>query len=212
MEKPSCQYCLYCRICRHNQQIVRETAKDAIYKDGRIRNCPCVAISADMEKRPRKAASIQDPFNSLLAADEEGSRGSHDFRRHGLQILFPHEPKWDPVPEFRVQAGEPGLDHSGIFSFGEHPDELEGKPQTLFSIAVKLTSVYPPIDGAHIPDTADVGGELAADKADELLDDLRDGEAKRFPMGCEIRSRRGNGCHGSSGKTEYTSISHVKLV
>jgi len=148
-------------------------------------------------KAAPKADSIQYPFNSLLTADEEGSRGSHDLRRHGLQILFPHEPKWDPVPEFRVQAGEPGLDHSGIFSFGEHPDELEGKPQTLFGITVEFASVHPPIDGAHVPDAADVGGEFSADEADELLDDLRDGEAQRFTMRCEIRAGCGNGGHWS---------------
>jgi hypothetical protein len=107
-------------------------------------------------KAAPKAASIQDPSNSLLTADEEGSRGSHDFRRHGLQIVLSHEPKWDAVAEFRVQAGQPGLDYCRIFSFGEHPDQLEGESQTLFGIAVKLTSVHPPIDGAHVPDTADV--------------------------------------------------------
>ena len=34
----------------------------------------------------------------------------------------------DTVAEFRVQAGQPGLDYGGIFSFGEHPDQLERKP------------------------------------------------------------------------------------
>ena len=140
------------------------------------------------------AASIQDSFNSLLTFNEESSRGSHDLRRDGLEIVFPHEPKWDAVAEFRVQPGQPGLDHSGIFSFGEHPDQLEGKPQTLFGITVKLASVHPPIDGAHVPDTADVGGELAADEADKLLDDLRDGEAERFTMRRKIGARCGNGC------------------
>ena len=51
------------------------------------------------------AASIQDSLNWLLTADEKGSRGSHDLRRNGLQIVFPHEPKWNAVTEFRVQAG-----------------------------------------------------------------------------------------------------------
>jgi hypothetical protein len=87
------------------------------------------------------------------------------------------------------------LDYSRIFSFGEHPDQLEGKPQTLLGITVKLASVHPPIDGAHVPDTTYLGGELAADEADELLDNLRDGEAKRFTMRRKIRARRGNGCH-----------------
>ena len=82
----------------------------------------------------------------------------------------------------------------GSSLFGEHPDQLEGEPQTLFGITVKLASVHPTIDGAHVPDTPDVGGELAADEADELLDDLRDGEAKRFTMRCKIRTRCGNGC------------------
>jgi hypothetical protein len=62
------------------------------------------------EKAAPEAASIQDPFNSLLTADEESSRSSHDLWRHALQIVFPHEPKWDAVTEFRVQASEPGLD------------------------------------------------------------------------------------------------------
>jgi hypothetical protein len=26
------------------------------------------------------------------------------------------------------------LDYSGLFSFGEHPDQLKGEPQTLFGI------------------------------------------------------------------------------
>ena len=128
-----------------------------------------------------------------LSADKESSRRPHDLRRHDLQIVFPHQPKRDPVPEFRVQAGEPGLNHSRIFSFGERPDQLEGEPQTLFCITVKLASVHPPIDGAHVPDTADIGGELTAHEADELLDDLRDGEAKRFTMRCKIRARCGDG-------------------
>src|SRR5579872_1749805 len=145
-------------------------------------------------KATQQAASIRDSFNSLLTADEESSRSSHDLRRHGLQIVFPHEPKWDAVAEFRVQASQPGLDYGGIFLFGEHPDQLEGEPQTLFGITVKLTSVHPPIDGAHIPDTSDIGGELAANEADELLDDLRDGEAERFTMRRKIRTRCGNGC------------------
>jgi hypothetical protein len=72
---------------------------------------------------------------------------------------------------------------------------LEGEPQTLFSVTVKLASVHPPIDGAHVPDTADVGGELTADDAKELLDNLWDREAERFTMRCEIRARCGNGCH-----------------
>lgn len=53
-------------------------------------------------KAAPKAASIQYPFNSLLTADEEGSRGSHDLRCHCLQITFPHEPKRDAVTEFGV--------------------------------------------------------------------------------------------------------------
>jgi hypothetical protein len=67
------------------------------------------------------------------------------------------------------------LDHSGILSFGEHPDQLEGKPQTLFSIAVKLASVHPPIDGAHVPDTADVGSQLAPNDANKLIHNIVDG-------------------------------------
>jgi len=126
-------------------------------------------------KAAPKAASIQDSLNLLLSANAESSRRSHDLRRHGLQIVFPHEPKWDAVTELRVQAGELGLDHSGTFSFGEHSDQLEGEPQTLFGITVKLASVRPPIDGAHVPDAADVGSKFAADEADELLDDFRDG-------------------------------------
>src|SRR5579862_9248655 len=54
----------------------------------------------------------------LLTANQESSRGSHDLRRHFLQIVFPHEPQRYPVTEFRVQAGQPRLDYSGIFSFG----------------------------------------------------------------------------------------------
>jgi hypothetical protein len=87
------------------------------------------------------------PQISLLTASEESPRGTHDLRRYGLQIIFPQEPKWDPVTEFRVPARQPGLDHNGIFSFGEHPDQLEGKPQTLFGITVKLASVHPPVHG-----------------------------------------------------------------
>ena len=79
--------------------------------------------------------------------------------------------------------------------FGERADQLEGEPQTLFGITVKLASVHPPIDGAHVPDAAYLGGELAADKADELLDDLRYGEAKRFTMCSKIGTRCGNSCH-----------------
>jgi hypothetical protein len=94
----------------------------------------------------------------------------------------------------RVQAGEPGLDYGGIFSFGQHPDQLERKPQTLFGITIELASVHPAIDGAHVPNTADVGGQLASNEADELLDDLRDREAKRFTVRCKIRPRCGNGC------------------
>ena len=56
-------------------------------------------------KAAPKADSIQDQFNLLLTADEEGSRSSHDLRRHGLQIVFPHEPQRDAVTEFRVQIG-----------------------------------------------------------------------------------------------------------
>jgi hypothetical protein len=48
------------------------------------------------------AASIRDSFNSLLTANKESSRRSHDLRRHGLQIVFPHQPKWDAVTEFRI--------------------------------------------------------------------------------------------------------------
>jgi hypothetical protein len=57
------------------------------------------------------------------------------------------------------------LDNGGIFSFGEHPYQLEGEPQALFGITVELTSVHPPIEGAHVPDTADVSGQLAPDAA-----------------------------------------------
>jgi hypothetical protein len=81
------------------------------------------------------------------------------------------------------------LDSGGIFSFGEHPDQLEGKPQALFGIPVKLASVHPAIDRSDVLDTADVGGEFAADEADELLDDLRDREAKRFTMRDNVRAR-----------------------
>ncbi|MGB6688257.1 MAG: hypothetical protein WBE76_10480 [Terracidiphilus sp.] len=70
------------------------------------------------------------------------------------------------------------MDYRRIFLFGQHPNQLERKPQTLFGIPVKLTSVHPPIDGTHVPDSADVGGELPADEADELLDDLRDREGR----------------------------------
>jgi hypothetical protein len=43
-------------------------------------------------------------MNLLLTANEESSRGSHDLRRHFLQIVFPHEPKRYAVTELRVQA------------------------------------------------------------------------------------------------------------
>jgi hypothetical protein len=65
----------------------------------------------------------------------------------------------------------------------------------MFGISVKLTSVHPAIDSTHIVDATDVGGELAADQADKLLDDLRNGEAECLPMRCEIRAGCGNGCH-----------------
>lgn len=118
-------------------------------------------------------ASIREPFDSLLTAGEESSHRAHDLRCDCLQITFPHEPKWDAVAEFRVQAGQPGLDHGRVFSFGEHPDELEGEPQTLFRITRELASLHPPIDREHIPDTAGVGGEHAANNADDLLYDHR---------------------------------------
>jgi hypothetical protein len=70
---------------------------------GPIRNRPSVVTSPDAEKAAFGAASIQGSFNSLLTADEESSRGSLDLRRH--EIDFPHEPKWNAVTEFRVQAG-----------------------------------------------------------------------------------------------------------
>jgi len=131
---------------------------------------------------------------TLLAAYEKSARSPHNIRRHGFEIVFPHEPKRDAVAEFRVQAGQPGLDYSGIFFFGEHSDQLEGEPQTLLGITVKLTSVHPPIDGAHVPDSAHVSCELAADEAHKLFDDLRNREAKRFTMCCQIRTGCGNGC------------------
>jgi hypothetical protein len=115
------------------------------------------------------AASIQDSFNSLLTVNEESSRGSHDLRRHGLQIVFPHEPKWNAVTEFKVQARKPGLDHNGIFSFGEHPDQLEGKPQTLFRITVKLASVHPPINSSHVPNTDLAKGGMSCTKMSQLM-------------------------------------------
>jgi hypothetical protein len=59
---------------------------------------------------------------------------------------------------------------------------LESRPQTLLGITVKLASVHPPIDGAYVPDTTYVGGELAADEADQLLDNLR-----RFSFGRNAR-------------------------
>jgi len=181
----------------HTRRIVETVAEGPVFLGiGPIRNRPRIVISADAEKRLR--GRFDSRFtNSLLAANEESSCGSHDLRRDGLQIVFPHEPKWDAITEFRVQAGEPGLDHSRIFSFGEHPDHLEGKPQTLLGITIKLASVHPPIDGAHVPDAANVGGELAADEADELLDNLRDGDAKRFTMRRKIGTRCWNGCHSN---------------
>jgi hypothetical protein len=142
--------------------------------------------------RPDWKAIPQIP---LLTASEESPCGTHDVGRYGLQIIFPQEPKRDPVTESRVQTRQPGLDHSRIFSFGEHPDQLEGKPQPLFGIPVKLASVHLPVDGAHVLDANDPGGELAADETDELLNDLRDGEANRFTVRSKIRARFGNRGH-----------------
>jgi hypothetical protein len=45
------------------------------------------------------------------------------------------------------------LDYRGIFPFGKHPDQLKGKPETLFGIPVEFASFHPPIDGAHVPET-----------------------------------------------------------
>jgi len=84
---------------------------------------------------------------------KKSSRGSHDLRRHGLQAVSPHEPKRDAVSEFRVQTGQPGLDYSRIFLFGEHPVQMEGEPQTLFCVSVEIAPLHPLIDGAHVPDT-----------------------------------------------------------
>lgn len=64
------------------------------------------------------AASIRDSFNSLLDADQERSRCADDLRCDCLQIIFPHEPKRDAVAEFRVQVGQPVLDHGSVLSFG----------------------------------------------------------------------------------------------
>lgn len=61
-------------------------------------------------------------------------------------------------------------------SLGEHPDQLESKPQALFGIPVEFTSVDPPVDCAHVPDAANVGGQLAPDEANKLLHNLGDGE------------------------------------
>ena len=112
-----------------------------------------------------RSASIQIHLNSLLTANQEGSRSSHDLRRNGLQIVSLMSRSWEAVAEFGVQAGEPGLDHSGIFSFGEHPDQLEGKPQTLFGITYSSLPFIHRSTAQHVPDTPDVGGELAADEA-----------------------------------------------
>src|SRR3954452_13931061 len=112
---------------------------------------------------PTRKSGRGGRFNSrsitvLLTANQESSRGSHDLRRHFLQIVFPHETQRYPVTEFRVQAGQPRLDYGGIFSFGQHSDQLKGKSETLFGIPVELASVHPSIDGTHVPDAADVGG------------------------------------------------------
>jgi hypothetical protein len=47
----------------------------------------------------------------------------------------------------------------------------------------------------HVLDATDLRGELAADETDELLDDLRDGEANRFTVRSKIRARFGNRSH-----------------
>ena len=90
----------------HTHRIVEAISEGSVFLGiGLIRNWPCVAISADTEKRPRRPLRFKIHSNSLLTADEESSRRPHDLRRHGLQIVFPHEPKWDAVAEFRVQTG-----------------------------------------------------------------------------------------------------------
>jgi hypothetical protein len=70
------------------------------------------------------AAPIQGSFNLFLTANKESS---HDLWRRGLQMVFSRESKWKAGTQFRVQAGGPGFDHSRIFSFGAHKDELDGE-------------------------------------------------------------------------------------
>jgi hypothetical protein len=111
-------------------------------------------------------------LDSFLTAHEESSRGPLNLRRHSIKIVLSYQPKRDSIAEFRVQASQPGLDRDGILFFGEHSDKLEGEPQTLLGITMKLASIHPPINRADVPGSARIGGELAANKPDEILDDL----------------------------------------
>jgi hypothetical protein len=128
-------------------------------------------------------------------ASEETPRGAHDLSCCVLNILFSREPDWDPVTGFCVQARQPGMDHRGIRSFGGHPEQLEGEPQTLFGITVELASAHSPVAGAHLLDSTGRGGELAADWADELCGALGDGDANRLTVRAKIRARFGNRGH-----------------
>ena len=146
-------------------------------------------------------APIQGSFNLFLTANKEIS---HDFWRCGLQIVFSREPKWK-AGTFRVQAGLSGFDHSRIFSFGAHKDELEGEAQTLFILPLKRASVHPPIDSGHVPDTAGVDCEFSPD---ELPDDLWVGTRSTPP--CARRSGRDPGSLPLATSSKSNTILHIK--
>jgi hypothetical protein len=132
-------------------------------------------------------------------------QSSDDLWRRGLQIVFSREPKWKAGTEFRVQADEPGFDHSRIFSFGAHKDELEGEAQTLFVLPLKRASVHPPIDSVHVPDTAGVDCEFSPD---ELPDDLWVGTQSAPP--CARSSGRDAGSLPLATSSKSNTILHIK--
>lgn len=122
-------------------------------------------------KAASRAASIQDPFLSPLMPTRKaraarmisGATVSRSFSLMSQSGMRSPSSEFTPVSQDWITVG----------SFGEHPDQLERKLQTLLVIPVEFASLHSPINGAHVSDTAYVRGELAANNAEELLCDLR---------------------------------------
>ena len=148
-----------------------------------LTNSPLMAFCAEIS-RASALRRVSSPTG--LSSGEKRAGGAQDGWRHRINLILAHQAQRNSVSQFRIHARQPSLHDGGRIVFAQGTRHLKSKPQPALSVAVDLASADPTINSPRVLDAPDIRGQFPPNDLDQLLDDLRGGKPKRFPMGEQV--------------------------